>query len=66
MSQENWADELFRLCEYRQGIAFISDGISPKDRVEILRIAQQTLDLQRDLNRDLAKWIRRKKKKLAD
>jgi len=68
----DWGDELFALTERRQGKAFISDGMSrnygdscPVTREEIVRIAQQTLDLQRDLNRDLAKWIRRKRKELA-
>lgn len=68
---EDWGDDLFALVERRQGKAFISDGISnyagqdsPVSRQEIVRIAQQTLDIQRELNRDLAKWIRRKRKEL--
>lgn len=63
----DWAAELFSLCEFRQGRAFISDGIEvhePHNRAEIVRIAQQTLDNQRDLNRDLVKWIRQKRKEL--
>lgn len=63
----DWADELFHLCQRRQGKAYISDGIDETDigRAEVVRIAQQTLDLQRDLNRDLAKWIRQKRKELS-
>ncbi len=61
---KNWGDDLFALCQFRQGKAFISDGIDDYAKEELVRIAKQTLALQEDLNRDLKKWIARREKEL--
>lgn len=57
-TKEKLAEELWMLCERRQGYAFVSDGLIGRPRREVFSVARRTLRFQEALNRDIRKWLK--------
>ena len=57
--REAFAEGLFRLVEYDQGMSYISDGSGHLGRAEIIDIAELSLSMHRSCVRKLTKWLRK-------
>lgn len=54
-------EELFTLLERMQGEAFCADDLEDWEEHRVILRAEIILDIQKEMNRKLSAWIRRKR-----